>query len=219
MQFYNDITELTAVLRRNVRQFVTERGRERETIASHIEIDNRLTAPASRPPVPPPPPKDMSGSFSSLNLGNSSSRTPTSWNPSSPVPYDQGRPQYSQSPNRQYSTPPVPSAPSYSTNYGASSPPPPNTYQTQSYGLPPPPPPPALRSPPPPPPQNDPYSSLGMFGQNTGQQQQPSYQQQQQQYGGPPPPPQQQHSGQYQPASGYNAFPPPPPPGSYSQGR
>ncbi|TFK85853.1 BRO1-domain-containing protein [Polyporus arcularius HHB13444] len=243
LQFYTELTELTAALKRNAGSFISERNVERESLASQAETERRLAIPKSssgsafggKPPVPPPPPKPSSGlesSFGSLSLGASS-----------PPPPPQ--------PQRQWTSPPPPS------QHYASQPQPPS----QSY---PPPPPSASYLPPPPSqppsqpsyqqpsaPPSDPYASLGMFASSNApspppsrpppppQQQQhyPSYMQQQQpqppygqqhqqhqrqqsypppppsQYGAPPPPP--QYGAPPQSSSSSSPFPPPPPPVNY----
>ncbi|RDX52392.1 BRO1-domain-containing protein [Lentinus brumalis] len=211
LQFYTELTDLTAGLKRNATSFISERNVERESLASQAETERRLAIPKSssgsafggKPPVPPPPPKPSSGlesSFGSLNLGASS-----------PPPPPQ--------PQRQWTSPPP-------SQHYASQPQPPS----QSY---PPPPPsaPYLPSPPSQPPSqpsyqqpsappSDPYASLGMFTSNNAPSPPPSR---------PPPPPQQQQQQHYpsymqqqQPQSPYGqpqqqqhqrqqSYPPPPP--------
>ncbi|OCH91191.1 BRO1-domain-containing protein [Obba rivulosa] len=232
LQFYTDLTELTAALRRNAKTFVSNRAVERDALAAQAETKKRSAAsPPSlpdKPPLPPPPPSRPSldspsvgrleSSLASMNLYGSrpgpTSPQPSqqSWAPSPSQPLQQ---YYSQSqPQRASSYPP----------------PPPSAPPQSSY-----------RSPPP----VDPYASLGMFvkGASTGT---PSYSgsapspappprppqpPQQYSYGVPPPTQPSQYQPSYQPppsqppyGSGYQSrpspptaspLPPPPPPVQY----
>ncbi|KAI0752567.1 BRO1-domain-containing protein [Daedaleopsis nitida] len=229
LQFYTELTELTAALKRNAGSFISERNVEREALVSQAETERRLAIPKApststsggKPPVPPPPPKPSTGleaSFGSMNLHGSNA-------PRSPLPPPQ--------PSRQWTSPPPPSQ-----HYA---PPPtsqPGRPPSQAYPLPPPssqPSGPYLPSPPsqlpsqpsyqPSAPPADPYASLGMFASTNppsphppppSQQQYPSYMQQQPQQGYGQP--QRQQSYAAPPAqSQYGAYQtPPPPPGASS---
>ncbi|KAI1792735.1 BRO1-domain-containing protein [Ganoderma leucocontextum] len=242
LQFYTELTELAAVLKRNVSSFISERNVEREALASQAETEKRLAIPKApptstpsyggKPPVPPPPPKPSTGlesSLASMSLHSANGSV------------------YSPPPQRQWISPPQPSQPYASPPPSQSAPPsaqpypppPPSSIQPSAPYLPSPPtqPPsqPSYKSSAPP---HDPYASLGMFGNTTstlspppsrpppppqqpytsyGQQPQPPYGQPQRQQSYPPPPPSQPRYGAYQtpPPSGGSAFPPPPPPVNY----
>ncbi|KAI0704195.1 BRO1-domain-containing protein [Cerioporus squamosus] len=234
LQFYTELTELTAGLKRNAGSFISERNVEREALASQAETERRLAIPkpssgsafGGKPPVPPPPPKPTTGlesSFGSLNLGASSPPPPPQpqrqW--TSPPPPSQHYASQPQPPSQPY-PPPLPSAPYLPSP--PSQPPSQPSYQQPSA------------------PPSDPYGSLGMFASSTSapspppsrpppppQQQQkhyPSYMQQQQpqspygqqpqhqrQQSYPPPPPSQYGAPPPPPSS--SPFPPPPPPVNY----
>ncbi|TFY63306.1 hypothetical protein EVG20_g6373 [Dentipellis fragilis] len=72
LQFYTELSSLTATLRRNVRDFVSQRTVERDNIASEAEMKQRLSAPSksmSPPPKPPPPPSSgLDNAFASMNI-------------------------------------------------------------------------------------------------------------------------------------------------------
>ncbi|KDQ56723.1 hypothetical protein JAAARDRAFT_36212 [Jaapia argillacea MUCL 33604] len=126
LQFYHDLTELSGVLKRNVKDFVSSRTAERETIASSAETQRRLTLPApssgppplaDKPPRPPPPPApSLDSSFSAMNIGGSGPASPplpptNRWNgvtsPAAPQSYSSPQPprppsQYQPQPQSQY---------------------------------------------------------------------------------------------------------------------
>ncbi|KIJ64680.1 hypothetical protein HYDPIDRAFT_131727 [Hydnomerulius pinastri MD-312] len=193
LQFYNQLTELSTTLSRNVKSFVFDRRSERDKLAGQAEVQQRLSAPRlplrsadSKPPVPPPP--SIESSFASMNLQGGLNRP-------SPPP-----------------KPPQPT--SYATPLSPSQPPRPSSY------LPPPPPQPIRNSYTAPSPPSDPYASLGLFGsQPSAPPLPPSVQPQRQaSFPSPPPPPQSQPSYHYA-SQGYaknSAFPAPPPPMQYS---
>ncbi|TRM67074.1 BRO1-like domain-containing protein [Schizophyllum amplum] len=220
LQFYNDLTELATKLRSNVKLFVNDRVRERDSLVAAIETENRLSgAPMSppplsaKPPVPPPPPtSSLESSLASMNL-----RSAPSPHQSSPAPQWQNTPpppphlqQHYSYGSQQYAG----AAPSTHTSYAPSPPPPPpSQYPPPSQSqpsYPPPhqrqgststwlPPPPAPSAPP-----SDPYAGLGMFGdasRPTPPPSQPQYTSlppsQQQPYASPPPPPPSQPYGSY----------------------
>ncbi|KAI0943520.1 hypothetical protein AcW1_002667 [Taiwanofungus camphoratus] len=160
LQFYNELTELTTVLRRNVKSFVAERTVEREMLASQAEAQRRLSASATSPPplaekprVPPPPlprpphgstlPAGLDSSFASMNLhgpkGLTSPPPPSSQSPWAPA----------SAPSQQY--PPLPSQPS-GTPYFPSPPSGPVSQPSFQPSAPP----------------SDPYASLNMFGSSIG---------------------------------------------------
>ncbi|KAI0696339.1 BRO1-domain-containing protein [Cytidiella melzeri] len=232
LQFYNELTELTAALKRSARSFIAERNAERQAMVSNAETQKRLSVGPTSPPLlakkppPPPPPHARAGSgldtaFASMSLRASSSPVP---------PPPSGHGSWAASPPQQY-TPSV-LQPSRAPTLPPPPPPPPtqaqSTYQASA---------------PPPPPASDPYASLGMFGSSTSSaytspspsgpprappppQQQPQYTQPAQTpYGQPqrqqsyPPAPQQPPYvgyGYQQPTSPVGSgLPPPPPPVSY----
>ncbi|KAF5314217.1 hypothetical protein D9758_018179 [Tetrapyrgos nigripes] len=232
LHFYNELTQLTSSLRHNVRTFVTRRAAERESLASKLEVEKRLSAASSpppvaaKPPIPPPPSaSDLTSSFGSMNLQG----TP----PISPAPSVSSPPPPQLQHNRQgslYSQPqtPVGSVPPPPSQYNPSPGPAPSSY-SPALALPPPPPQPhqsSYMSPPPPPPQqqsyqsfsspsppqNDPYASLGMFNPSSNSSASAP----------PPPPPQQPQFTQQYPSympSVPSAPPsaPPPPQQQYNQ--
>ncbi|GBE83332.1 Vacuolar protein-sorting protein [Sparassis crispa] len=182
LQFYNELTELTTVLKRNVQDFVSSRKVERETLASQAETQRRLSVSppsssvppplAEKPRVPPPPARPslastLESSFASMNLrgrnGPTSPPVPppaaTQW--SSPAPQTYPSPPNAQLPRAPYPTPPNSQParaypnPSPSQGIGPSyAPPRPSIPPSQ----------PPYQQPIPP----DPYAALGMFGSNTG---------------------------------------------------
>ncbi|KAL4243830.1 Vacuolar protein-sorting protein Bro1-like protein, partial [Abortiporus biennis] len=144
LQFYNELTELSATLKRNAKSYVSTRNVERETLASQAESQKRQSISSAPPPLaekprpPPPPPSHSQGSldsaFNAMNLRGSVS---------SPPPPRQG-PWPNLPPSTYASTPPPPPPPI---------PAPPKPPQPQaSY---------------PPSQPHDPYASLGMFGSST----------------------------------------------------
>ncbi|TBU47194.1 BRO1-domain-containing protein [Dichomitus squalens] len=235
LQFYTELTELTAVLKRNANSFISERNVEREALAAQAETEKRLTIPkassppsyGNKPPVPPPPPKPSTGlesSLASMNLHGAAGSV-------SPPPQRQ----WTSPPPSQHYAPPPPSQTAPSRTY---QPPPANTQPSAPYLPSPPTQPSSQPSYAPSVPPNDPYASLGIFGNTSApspppsrpppppqQQPYPSYgQQPQSPYGQPQrqqsyPPPSQQQYGTYQtpppPPPGGSALPPPPPPINY----
>ncbi|KAH7928878.1 BRO1-domain-containing protein [Leucogyrophana mollusca] len=220
LQFYNQLTNLSATLTRNVKTFVAERRAERDKLAGQAEVQRRLSGPTSppplaeKPPLPPPPRSSpsLNSSFASMNLQGG--RNPGPPPPKPPqVSYTSSPSPPSQPPKPSYFPPPPPSQPARSP-YASATPNPPS----------------------------DPYASLGMFGSSqysAPQQQNPTPPQRpppppsqqsyasapsQQPYASPPPqrqasyppPPPSQPSYQYH-SQGYappasSSFPPPPPP-------
>jgi hypothetical protein len=175
LQFYNQLTELSATLARNVKSFVSERRLEREKLAGQAEVQRRLsTAPPAntKPPVPPPPrsPPSIEASFASMNLQSGTSRPsppakppyarPPSYIP--PPPPQLPRSAYAAPPldpyaslgllgSSQYAQPPAPPPPP-SVPQRQSSFSPPHQYASPGYtGFPAPPPPIQYTTPPPPP--------------------------------------------------------------------
>ncbi|KAH7910383.1 BRO1-like domain-containing protein [Hygrophoropsis aurantiaca] len=200
LQFYGQLTDLSATLTRNVKKFVADRRAERDKLVGQAEIQKRLSAPTSppgladKPPVPPPPrsPPSMNSSFASMSLqGN---RHPTSPPPKPPqASYASAPPPPSSQPA--YFPPPPP--PSSQSSYF----PPPHASQPTRSSY-------SSSSPNPPP---DPYASLGMFG--SSQYSAPQQQQQQSSPSAPPPqrpppPPSQQAYG-LPPSQPSYATPPP----------
>ncbi|KAI0340278.1 BRO1-domain-containing protein [Trametopsis cervina] len=227
LQFYNELTELTTSLKRNTKQFISDRNAERQAMISSAETQRRLSAPPTSPPPlaekprPPFPPgiSGLDSAFASMDLRSQSSRhqlppSPASWGtPPPPQQYSSAASQL----NRAPTLPPPP--------------PPPQTQSQPSY---------SASAPP-----SDPYASLDMFGSSSArpsstpnapprpppppQQQHTQYVQPgQSPYGQPqplrqasyPPPPPQQQSyagyGHQQPTSpGGSILPPPPPPVTY----
>ncbi|KAL1691231.1 BRO1-like domain-containing protein [Schizophyllum commune] len=217
LQFYTDLTELAVKLRNNVKAFVAERTRERDSLVGAIETERRLSVTAgsppplaAKPPVPPPPPSSsLESSLASMSLRNAPSppqSAPSSqWRntPPPPPPPSQQQHQYSYSGQYSGSAPPASYAPSPPPPPPSQFPPPPGQSQQQGY---PPhqrqgststwlPPPPAPSAPP-----ADPYAGLGLFGEPSRPPQQ--------QYSSPPPP--QQYSSP-PPQQQYSSPPPPPP--------
>ncbi|KAH0831222.1 BRO1-domain-containing protein [Lanmaoa asiatica] len=202
LQFYNQLTELSTTLSRNVKSFVSERRSEREKLAGQAEVQQRLSAakPPSippvdtKPPVPPPPrsPPSIEASFASMNLQSGASR------PSPPA----------KPPARtSYTGPVLPAQPQRPASY---IPPPPPQLPRSSY---------AVSNLP-----SDPYANLGLFSSSQyapsplpPQPSAPPPPLPQRQSSFPPPPPQSQPPRQYA-SQGYatsTAFPTPPPPMQY----
>ncbi|KAF5325175.1 hypothetical protein D9619_009900 [Psilocybe cf. subviscida] len=194
LQFYTELTELTAKMRTAVRAFVAERGVERETLVGKLETEKRLssaTSPppplASKPPVPPPPPTSRStldGAFSSMSLRDSPAPPPA---PSQP--HLQHQRQNSWQTGSAPPPPPPPGQQHYSPSpYGQSQQQQQQPQQQHHY-------------PPPPPQQQAPQ-------QYTGYQQQPQYHPAQSPP--PPPPPAQSGAASGSSSSASSFFPPPP---------
>ncbi|KAJ7713471.1 BRO1-domain-containing protein [Mycena maculata] len=216
LQFYTELTDLTAKLRRNVKAFVSGRVEERERLVTKLDMEKRFSS-SGPPPLAAKPPQASSGlesGFAGINLRGSPAPLPPQWQPSAsqspqqryppppPGQYSSPAPQSYPSapppPPTQYASPPPPSHQKY---YGQQQPPTPSRQQS----FPPPPPPQptqysqsyASSPPPPPPPSNDPYAHLGMFGAPSS-------------FSSP---------GSTPSGSGVSSPPPPPPPpqGSYAQ--
>ncbi|KAI0064473.1 BRO1-domain-containing protein [Artomyces pyxidatus] len=225
LQFYSELTALTATLRQNVKDFVNSRTKERQTLASQAETQQRLSAPTSPPPKPPPPPSSsLDRSFASMSINNGPTSPPlppppNSW--SSPPPqsvYGQyGVPpppaqHYPSSPPSATQNKSYPPAPSQSP-YGLPPPPKQPTYSQPSSQSPYPSAPPNTRSPyaTAPVPPRDPYAALGSLSS----------------FGSPaPPPPPQQRQASYPPPgqspfppSGQSSYPPPGPSPYATQGQ
>ncbi|KAJ6567662.1 BRO1-like domain-containing protein [Mycena vulgaris] len=227
LQFYTELTELTAKLRRTVKAFVVGRVEERERLVAKLESEKRL-ASSGPPPLAAKPPSGLESGFAGMNLRGSPA-PPQHWQPSAP-----------QSPQQQYPPPPPPSQYSSPAQSYPSAPPPPGQYASpppppshQQYysGQQPPPPPRQQSFPPPPPPQpaqysqapqsyapspppapaNDPYAHLAMFAPSSYSTQTPSPGSTPGVSSPPPPPPLPQ--GSYAPSYGQ---PPPPPQGQYN---
>lgn len=148
LQFYHQLTDLSATLALNVKSFIADRRSERDRLAGQADLQQRLAVPKSSPAIvekprlPPPPPHSppsLDSSFASMSLQGSK-------NVVSPPPK-------------------LPQA-SYSPVF----PPPPHQLPKAHPNLPPPPPPLPVHSaytnqtssnPP-----RDPYADLGMFGSN-----------------------------------------------------
>ncbi|KAH8102053.1 BRO1-like domain-containing protein [Cristinia sonorae] len=222
LQFYNELTELTNGLKKNVKSFISDRTVERESMAASAETQRRLSVStpssppslADKPPArpPPPPSQGLDSAFASMNLRGGP--------PMSPPP----PPNHSPWANTQYATPPPPPQ---QPQRPPSFPPPPPSQPHSAYQ--------------PSAPPSDPYASLGMLGSTPSstpsappprpppppsQPQQPygyaqshpqsqgSYVQHQRQQSFPPPPPAQSPYSNY-PSPVGGALPPPPPPVNY----
>ncbi|KAF8452576.1 BRO1-domain-containing protein [Boletus edulis BED1] len=191
LQFYNQLTELSSTLSRNVQSFVSERRLERGKLAGQAEVQQRLSSPQAPPPVEakprvPPPPRSqpsIEASFASMNLQSGTSR------PSPPAKPPQ---------QTSYTALVPPAQPQRPVSY---LPPPPPQLPRSSYA--------------------DPYSSLGQFGSPSLSPRPsipPPPPQRQSTFPPPPPPPQSQPSRQYT-SSEYvtsTTYPAPPPPMQYS---
>ncbi|QRW25996.1 vacuolar protein sorting-associated protein BRO1 [Rhizoctonia solani] len=75
IQFYQDLASMVSALKRNAISYTSSRKAERDRLASEIEVQRRLSAPAVPPPVPPPPstqPRSptLEGAMGGLNLGS-----------------------------------------------------------------------------------------------------------------------------------------------------
>ncbi|KAF8524228.1 BRO1-like domain-containing protein [Gautieria morchelliformis] len=231
IQFYSDLLELTAHLRRSVKSFVSSRSAERQGLISKAETERRLTASVSSPPPRPAPPPSMENTFSSMSLRGPSSPPPLgTWNRPTPPP----------PPQQMYHSPsppshsPYPSQPQRSTYDQSPSAPPhnPNPYGdlSKASGIssqfsmqhsnaptpsqpPRPPPPPQQSFPPLPPPQHQPQYASSPYP--------PPPPARQSSYPPPPSLPSQPYSNypqsHQQRSSSTSAFPPPPPPLPYQQ--
>ncbi|KAH7883021.1 BRO1-like domain-containing protein [Phlebopus sp. FC_14] len=99
LQFYNQLTELSATLARNVKSFVSDRRSERDKLVAHADVKQRLSAPQSpvlsesKPPLPLPPrsPPSLEASFASMSLHRSDPQQHAQYGNSfptaQPVPY------------------------------------------------------------------------------------------------------------------------------------
>ncbi|KAF8685215.1 BRO1 protein [Rhizoctonia solani] len=192
IQFYQDLASMVSALKRNAISYTSSRKAERDRLASEIEVQRRLSAPAVPPPVPPPPstqPRSptLEGAMGGLNLG---SGTNSGWS-QPPRPPSQSTYPPPPPPARQGTYPPpvgqaqspYPPPPPQGQQYGGYA----QYGQPSQYGQ--------------QPPQQYGQQPPQQYGQQYGQQQ-PQYGQQQPQYGQQP---------QYQ-----GGIPPPPPPVNYS---
>ncbi|TFY59565.1 hypothetical protein EVJ58_g5699 [Rhodofomes roseus] len=241
LQFYNELTELTTILRRNAKSFVSERTVDRERLAAGLETQRRLSQSAAASPPPPPPPRPvqsqptgLEASFASMNIQNKNGMVSpppppqSSWQ-SAPAP---SAPQYPSPPQSQPARspypPPPPSAPPSRPSYQSQpSAPALDPYASlnmfnagsSTFSSPPPN---GATSPPPPPQlsQQYPLAPQHTYQPSYSQPQQPQYgQPQQQPYSHPqhqasypPPPSQPQYGGGYQSSTPAAASPFPPPP-------
>ncbi|KAH8997954.1 BRO1-domain-containing protein [Lactarius akahatsu] len=245
LQFYSELSGLTSTLHRSVKDYVTSRKSERDSLVAQADTQQRLSglgthlvsSPPKPPPPPPPPASSLSQALSSMSL---QSRQTSSNPPPPPGPWPPTqRAAFSSYPN--YSPPttqpyPSPSPASHSSPF---IPPPPvqsphaQASTRPSYSLTPP-----VQTPygaAPVPPQRDPYADLGSLS-GSGHfpppppQRQSSYplvgQPQSQIYQSHPPPAHAAHAvypystAPPPPArqgSTGTGLPPPPPPVSYSQ--
>ncbi|KIJ16426.1 hypothetical protein PAXINDRAFT_113542 [Paxillus involutus ATCC 200175] len=199
LQFYSQLTELSATLSSNAKSFVSDRRSERDKLAGQAEVQQRLSAAKSsvapvdsKPPVPPPPrsPPSIEASFASMNLQGATNRSSL---PRPPQPTS-------------YANPSPPSQPPRPSSY---LPPPPPQPLRSSYAVPNPP--------------QDPYASLGLFSsspysaplsqpQPSAPSLPPSMPPQRQSSFSPPPqsqPPYRYASQGYSTSSGFPAHPPP----------
>ncbi|KIM60503.1 hypothetical protein SCLCIDRAFT_16323 [Scleroderma citrinum Foug A] len=195
LQFYNQLTELSSSLTRNVKSFVAERRAERKKLIGQAEVQLTLSAPKrpfppvdSKPPLPPPPrsPPTLDASFASMNLQGNKRGTPP---------------------------PPKPPQASRPSSYSSPPPPPPQPQRPSSYNFPPPPPQPTRNSYVP---AQDPYAGLGLFGSphvlsppSTQPSAPPPPPPSQRQPTFPPPPPSQSSYQSYTPRSPFSVPPPP----------
>ncbi|KAH9914099.1 ALIX V-shaped domain binding to HIV-domain-containing protein [Fomitopsis serialis] len=204
LQFYNELTELTTVLRRNAKSFVSERTVDRERLAAELETQRRFSQSAASSPPPPPPPRPVQSKPTGLEASFASMNIQGRNGPMSPPPPAQSS----------WQSTPAPSAPQYPSpphNSAFSSPP-----SSTATSPPPPPRPPQLSQQYPVAPQQSAYQPSYSQPQY-GQPQQQPYSQPQHQNSYPPPSSQPQYGGGYQspaPTAG-SPFPPPPPPISY----
>ncbi|KAI0290743.1 BRO1-domain-containing protein [Multifurca ochricompacta] len=93
LQFYSELSGLSSTLRRNVKDFVSSRKSERDTLVAQAETQQRLSRPGThqvssppKPPPPPPPPSNLNQAFSSMRLQSVSASQnppppPASWTP------------------------------------------------------------------------------------------------------------------------------------------
>ncbi|OAX42241.1 BRO1-domain-containing protein [Rhizopogon vinicolor AM-OR11-026] len=144
LQFYHQLTDLSSTLALNVTSFITDRRSERDRLAGHADLQQRLAVPksspttAEKPRLPPPPPRSppsLDSSFASMSLQGSKNlvypppKPPqASYSPVFPPP-----PHQPPKANLPLPPPPLPTHSSY-TNQTSINPP------------------------------FDPYASLGMFG-------------------------------------------------------
>ncbi|KAF9238046.1 BRO1-like domain-containing protein [Melanogaster broomeanus] len=192
LQFYSQLTELSATLSRNVKSFVSDRRSERDKLVGQAE---RKSAPALPTTAPPPP--SMETSFASMNLQGGMNR-PSLPKPPQPTSYTNAR--LPTQPPRPSYLPPPPPQPVHSS-YAAPTPTPDpyanlGLFSSSQYSAPSTQP---QSSAPPPPPSSLPPQRQSSFPPH-------------------PPPPQSQPSYQYAP-QGYSTsspFPAPPPPMQYS---
>ncbi|KAG1788082.1 hypothetical protein EV424DRAFT_1629725, partial [Suillus variegatus] len=198
LQFYQQLTDLSATLTVSVKSFITDRRSDRDRLVGQADIQQRLAVPqtpAEKPPLPPPPRRSapsLDSSFASMNLQGSQNSV---------------------------SPPPKPPQASYSTF-----PPPPQSINAYS-NLPPPPQQPArpaYTNPVSPNTPSDPYASLGAFGSQFStpraappvprQQTHSASPQRQSSFSLPPPPPSRpQYAANPQIPQTYGQQAPPPP--------
>lgn len=242
LQFYSELSGLASTLRRNVKDYVSSRKSERDSLVAQAETQQRLVglgthvvSPPPKPPPPPPPP-GLSQALSSMSLQSRQASSnppppPGPWPPAQRTAFS-GYPNYSPATNQSYQSP-SPSAshtspfippPPVQSPHGQASPRP-------SYSLAPP-----VQTPygaAPVPSQRDPYadsnllSGSGHFPPPPPPQRQSSYslmgQPQSQTYQSHPPPAHAAYPYSVAPppparqGSTGTALPPPPPPVSYSQ--
>ncbi|KAI9513391.1 BRO1-domain-containing protein [Russula earlei] len=244
LQFYSELSGLLPTLRGDIKDFISSRKSERESIVAQAETQQRRsglgTSYVSPPPKPPPNPSSLDQVFSSLPSSLSSlSLKSTPASPALPPPPPPpskaaytGHPGYPPTPTQSY---PSPAPPSQSPPF---IPPPPVSHQLANVPpstRPPYPSPPPTQSPygvAPPQPQRDPYAGLASLAGAAHfplppPQRQSSYllsgQQQSQAYQSHQPPARSLFAYSATPLlparqdSTGSAFPPPPPPVSYSQ--
>ncbi|KAJ7049467.1 BRO1-domain-containing protein [Mycena amicta] len=144
LQFYTELTDLTAKLRRNVKAFVSGRIAERNTLVSRLDGEKHFAQPGP-PPLAPKPPSStgLESSFSAMGVGASP------WRPAVSAPPPPPPPQPYSPPPQPYSPPPVqyagtPQPQSHPQYYAQPPPPQPFPHQPQN--------------------GHDPYANLGMFG-------------------------------------------------------
>ncbi|KAH9968158.1 BRO1-like domain-containing protein [Russula dissimulans] len=243
LQFYSELSGLLPALRRDVKDFISSRKSERDSLVAQLETQQRLSGPgtsyASPPPKPPLGPSSLDQVLSSLSLKSTLAPPappppPAPWTPTQKAAY-MGLPNYTSPPPRSYPspTPPTSQSPPFI-------PPPPGPSQLPNVPQPtrtPYSPPPPVQSPygvVPPQPQRDPYAGLASLAGAAHfpmppPQRQPSYliagQQQGQTYQSLPPPARTVYTysatpplpGPARQDSAGSILPPPPPPVSYSQ--
>jgi hypothetical protein len=240
LQFYSELSGLTSTLRRSVKDYVSSRKSERDSLVAQAETQQRLSGLGThlvssppKPPPPPPPPSSLSQTLSSMSLQSRQAPSnlpppPGPWTPAQRTAFS-GYPNYSPPTTQSYPSP----SPSASHTSPFIPPPPVQSPHAQasprtSYSLVPP-----VQTPygaAPVPPQRDPYADLGSlngsghFPSPPPPQGQSSYplvgQPQSQTYLSHPPPAHAVYTYSTVPArqgSTGTALPPPPPPVSYSQ--